>query len=108
MIRNLAARLGLSPGQLALAWLLAQGPDVVPVPGSRRPERIAEKAAAAGLRLGPADLERLGSAAPLRLGGGPAVVRGPGHDEGPAPARSRRRADPEVRRILKAAPPARS
>ncbi len=64
VLRDLAARLGLTPGQLALAWLLAQGPDVVPIPGSRRPDRITENAAAAGVRLGPADLERLASALP--------------------------------------------
>jgi hypothetical protein len=50
--------------QLALAWLLAQGPDVVPIPGSRRPERIAENAAAAAAVLGPADLDRLARALP--------------------------------------------
>jgi len=59
VLRDLAKALGLTPGQLALAWLLAQGPDVVPIPGSRRPERIAENAAAAAVRLDPADLERL-------------------------------------------------
>ena len=64
MLRDLAAALGLTPGQLALAWLLAQGPDIVPIPGSRRPERIAENAAAAGVRLGPADLERLAGELP--------------------------------------------
>ena len=64
VLRDLAAALGLTPGQLALAWLLAQGPDVVPIPGSRRPERIAENAAAAGVRLGPADLERLAGELP--------------------------------------------
>jgi aryl-alcohol dehydrogenase-like predicted oxidoreductase len=63
-IREIADSLGVSPGQLALAWLLGQGPDVVPVPGTRRPERLAENAAAAGLRLTPADLARLEAAAP--------------------------------------------
>jgi aryl-alcohol dehydrogenase-like predicted oxidoreductase len=64
VLRDLAAGLGLTPGQLALAWLLAQGPDVVPIPGSRRPDRIAENAAAAGVQLSPADLERLEAALP--------------------------------------------
>ena len=59
MLRDLAAALGLTPGRLALAWLLAQGPNVVPSPGSGRPERIAENAAAAAVRLDQADLERL-------------------------------------------------
>ena len=57
-------RSGSTPGQLALAWLLAQGPDVVPIPGSRRPDRIAENAAAARVRLSPADLERLAGELP--------------------------------------------
>jgi aryl-alcohol dehydrogenase-like predicted oxidoreductase len=48
-----------TPGQLALAWLLAQGPDVVPIPGSRKPGRIAENAGAADVRLRPEDLRRL-------------------------------------------------
>ena len=61
---DLAAAFGLTPGQLALAWLLAQGADVVPIPGSRRPDRVAENAAAAGVRLGPAELERLARALP--------------------------------------------
>ena len=64
MLRDLAAGLGLTPGQLALAWLLAQGPDVVPIPGSRREERIAENAAAAAAVLSPADAGRLARALP--------------------------------------------
>jgi len=63
-LRGLAAGLGITPGQLALAWLLAQGPDVVPIPGSRRAHRIAENAAAAAVRLGPAELRRLEEAVP--------------------------------------------
>ena len=63
-LRGLAAGLGLTPGQLALAWLLAQGPDVVPIPGSRHPERIAENAAAAAAALSRADLDRLARALP--------------------------------------------
>jgi aryl-alcohol dehydrogenase-like predicted oxidoreductase len=58
-LREIAAGLGITPGQLALAWLLAQGPDVVPIPGSRSPGRIAENAAAADVRLGPDDLRRI-------------------------------------------------
>lgn len=63
-VGRVAAELGVTPGQLALAWLLAQGPDVVPIPGTRRPERVAENAAAASLRLTPAALARLQAAAP--------------------------------------------
>jgi aryl-alcohol dehydrogenase-like predicted oxidoreductase len=63
-LRAIAADLGASAGQLALAWLLAQGPDVVPLPGSRRPERIAQNAAAAAIRLSEADLDRIEQTVP--------------------------------------------
>jgi aryl-alcohol dehydrogenase-like predicted oxidoreductase len=63
-LATLAADLNATTGQLALAWLLAQGPDVVPIPGTRRPDRIAEIAAAAHLTLTPADLARIEAAAP--------------------------------------------
>jgi aryl-alcohol dehydrogenase-like predicted oxidoreductase len=58
-LREIAAGLGSTPGQLALAWLLAQGPDVVPIPGTRHADRIAENARAADLQLSPDDLRRL-------------------------------------------------
>jgi aryl-alcohol dehydrogenase-like predicted oxidoreductase len=63
-LRSVASGFGLSPGQLALAWLLAQGDDIVPIPGSRRANRIAENAAAVGIRLDPQALQRLDEAAP--------------------------------------------
>jgi len=79
-----AGGLGITPGQLALAWLLAQGGDVVPIPGSRRPVRIAENAAAAGIRLSPADLARLEAVVPAVAWAGdrrsfaaPATARSP-------------------------------
>ncbi|WP_239164882.1 aldo/keto reductase [Actinoplanes palleronii] len=55
---------GVSTGQLALAWLLAQGDDVVPIPGTRNPTRILENAAAAQVTLTPADLADLNEIAP--------------------------------------------
>ncbi|MFD7844439.1 aldo/keto reductase [Nocardia sp. NPDC059764] len=58
-LREMAARLGISAGQLALAWLLAQGPDVMPIPGSRRAARILENAAAAAVELGAEELAML-------------------------------------------------
>jgi aryl-alcohol dehydrogenase-like predicted oxidoreductase len=58
-LHRMAADLGMSAGQLALAWLLAQGPDVVPIPGTRHPERIAENVAAAEVELSADDLSRL-------------------------------------------------
>jgi aryl-alcohol dehydrogenase-like predicted oxidoreductase len=50
---------GVSPGQLALAWLLAQGDDVVPIPGTRSETRLAENVAAADVQLTPEDLARV-------------------------------------------------
>jgi aryl-alcohol dehydrogenase-like predicted oxidoreductase len=58
----LAAEIGATPPQVALAWLLARGADVVPIPGTRSPERAAENLAAADLRLTEAqaaELDRL-------------------------------------------------
>lgn len=50
---------GVSAGQVALAWLMTRSPLVVPIPGTRRPERLAENAAAADLALSPADIAAL-------------------------------------------------
>jgi aryl-alcohol dehydrogenase-like predicted oxidoreductase len=60
-IRDLAGRLGVSPGQLALAWLLHQHPAVVPIPGSRTPAHIDENLAAAQVELGEPVLEEITS-----------------------------------------------
>lgn len=61
-VRALAAELDLTPGQLALAWLLAQDPHVVPIPGSRTPEHIRENLDAARVTLHPDTLHRLDQA----------------------------------------------
>jgi aryl-alcohol dehydrogenase-like predicted oxidoreductase len=50
-VRTLAAAKGATPGQVALAWLLAQHPWIVPIPGTRRIERVEENAAATQLAL---------------------------------------------------------
>jgi aryl-alcohol dehydrogenase-like predicted oxidoreductase len=50
-VRALAETRGATPGQVALAWLLAQRPFLVPIPGTRRPERIDENAAATTVAL---------------------------------------------------------
>lgn len=63
-LRATAAELDITPGQLALAWLLAQGNDVVPIPGTRRVDRVAENTAAADIELRPDDLQRLDAAVP--------------------------------------------
>ncbi|MGH3503808.1 MAG: aldo/keto reductase [Nocardioidaceae bacterium] len=58
-LNAIAADLGITSGRLALAWLLAQGNDIVPIPGTRDPSRVDENAAAADIDLTPADLDRL-------------------------------------------------
>ncbi len=60
-IRTIAAAHDAAPAQVALAWLLAQGPDVVPIPGTKRRSYLEENAAAVNLELSSADLEELGS-----------------------------------------------
>jgi aryl-alcohol dehydrogenase-like predicted oxidoreductase len=64
-LAHLAADLGITPAQLALAWLLHQGPDVIPIPGTRRAGRVEENAAAAGVRLDADTLRRLDALAPV-------------------------------------------
>jgi aryl-alcohol dehydrogenase-like predicted oxidoreductase len=59
-----AGELGATPAQVALAWLLAQGDDIAPIPGTKRVERLEENAAAASLELSGAQLERLTSIGP--------------------------------------------
>ena len=55
---------GATPGQLALVWLLAQGEDIVPIPGTKRRQRLEENAKAANLELTEDDLRRIGEAIP--------------------------------------------
>jgi aryl-alcohol dehydrogenase-like predicted oxidoreductase len=63
-VEALAREKGVTAAQLALAWVLSRGQDVVPIPGTRRRGRLEENAAAAALRLSPAELQRLDEAAP--------------------------------------------
>ncbi len=58
-VRALADARGATPGQVALAWLLAQGSHIVPIPGTRRTERIAENAGSAALALSADDIAEL-------------------------------------------------
>ena len=60
-VTELAQARGCTPAQLALAWLLAQGPDIVPIPGTRRISRLDENAAAARIQLSDAELQRIGA-----------------------------------------------
>jgi aryl-alcohol dehydrogenase-like predicted oxidoreductase len=58
-VRQLAGRIGATPAQVALAWVLMQGPHVVPIPGTKTPRYLADNAGAAGLHLSAADLAEL-------------------------------------------------
>lgn len=55
-LRQLGDEKGIDITQLALAWLLAQGDDIVPIPGTRKPERLEQNVAAADIELTDADL----------------------------------------------------
>ena len=63
-VRRLAEAKGATAAQLALAWVLAQGPDVVPIPGTKRRRYLEENVAAAGIKLAAEDLAALDAAAP--------------------------------------------
>ncbi|GAA2236744.1 MULTISPECIES: aldo/keto reductase [Kitasatospora] len=65
-VKEIAARVGATPAQVALAWVLAQGRYVIPIPGTKTPKYLADNAAAADVRLGAADLAELDAmAAPV-------------------------------------------
>jgi aryl-alcohol dehydrogenase-like predicted oxidoreductase len=63
-LRAIAERKGLKPGQLALAWVLAQGDDIVPIPGTKRRKYLEENAAAAAVELTPVEVAELAAAVP--------------------------------------------
>lgn len=63
-LEAMAAEKGCKPGQIALAWVLHRGEDVVPIPGTKRREYLEQNVAAAAIALSGSDLERLQRAAP--------------------------------------------
>ena len=63
-VHAVAADAGATPAQVALAWLLAQGDDIAPIPGTRRVARVEENTAADGIELSPGQLERLNNLTP--------------------------------------------
>ena len=69
-IEEIAKQKRCTPAQLALAWVLAQGKDVIPIPGTKRRERIDENLKAIEIRLSGEDLKRISDAAPLGAGAG--------------------------------------
>jgi len=69
-VERLAHDKGCTPSQLALAWLLAQGPDIVPIPGTKRRSFLEENVGAADVTLQGADLRRIAEVAPKGVAAG--------------------------------------
>ena len=63
-LREIAAEKGITSSQLALAWMLSRGPDIVPIPGTKRVQYLEENVAATDVELTKADLERIEAAVP--------------------------------------------
>lgn len=63
-VRKVAGEIGCTPAQAALAWLLARGHDILPIPGTKRVAYLEENAAAGAIRLTPEQVERLSAAVP--------------------------------------------
>jgi aryl-alcohol dehydrogenase-like predicted oxidoreductase len=74
-VRDLASRKGATPGQIALAWLLHKGPDVVPIPGTKRRRYLDENVAAASVALSAQEMTELDAAL------SPEKVSGPRYNE---------------------------
>lgn len=69
-VQEMAVDKGCTPSQLALAWVLAQGADIVPIPGTKRRSYLEENVAALDLRLSQEDLERIDHIAPPGVAAG--------------------------------------
>jgi aryl-alcohol dehydrogenase-like predicted oxidoreductase len=63
-VRTVAARVGAEPAQVALAWVLAQGEHVIPIPGTKRRRWLEQNAGAAGVALSADDLAELAALPP--------------------------------------------
>jgi aryl-alcohol dehydrogenase-like predicted oxidoreductase len=69
-VREIAEEKGVTPGQLALAWLLHQGEDIVPIPGTKRRKYLEENAGAVQVELTDEDLARIDEVAPVGAAAG--------------------------------------
>ena len=69
-VQEIARKKNCTPGQLALAWLLAQGPDIVPIPGTKRKERLIENIGALNVDLTDDDLAQISDAIPVGAAAG--------------------------------------
>ena len=69
-VEEIAREKGCTPAQLALAWLLAQGEDIVPIPGTKQRRRLEENAASTNVTLTAAELRRIAAVAPQGVAAG--------------------------------------
>jgi aryl-alcohol dehydrogenase-like predicted oxidoreductase len=63
-VQAVATEVGATPAQVALAWLLAQGDDIAPIPGTKRISRVEENTAADGVELSAAQIDTLNNLTP--------------------------------------------
>jgi aryl-alcohol dehydrogenase-like predicted oxidoreductase len=75
VVKEIAERKKATPGQIALAWLLHKGDEIVPIPGTKRRTYLEENVAAAGVKLEPAEMAELDRALP------PEAISGPRYNE---------------------------
>ncbi len=75
-VEEIAKEHKCTPAQLALAWVLAQGDDLVPIPGTRHPERVEENIRALDVVLSESDLRRIDAAAPKGVAAGERYAKG--------------------------------
>jgi aryl-alcohol dehydrogenase-like predicted oxidoreductase len=82
-ISEIAREKNCSPAQLALAWVLAQGPDLVPIPGTKKRKYLEENLKSAEITLTKSDLERIDQAAPKNIASGNRYAEGmmPNHNQ---------------------------
>jgi aryl-alcohol dehydrogenase-like predicted oxidoreductase len=69
-VEKLAVEKGCAPAQLALAWVLAQGTDLIPIPGTKKVQYLRENVQAVSVRLTPDDIQRISEALPKGLASG--------------------------------------
>ncbi|MET3805897.1 aryl-alcohol dehydrogenase-like predicted oxidoreductase [Nakamurella sp. UYEF19] len=86
LVRELAAQKSVTPAQLALAWVLGQGHDLVPIPGTKRRRYLEENLAAVDIELSAADLDQIGRAVPAAVGARYAATSSIGRAEAAAQA----------------------
>ena len=75
-IEEMAREKNCTPAQLALAWVLAQGKDIVPIPGTKRRKYLEQNRAASEIKLTPDDLARIDQVAPKGIAAGPRYAEG--------------------------------